>query len=158
MMSITPDECNGCELAFAMDRRTFVTTAAMAAATVLLTGCGGGSGDGTGIVQPPAGTSFTATVANFPALGAVGGVARVVTNPPIAVARIAAAQYKAYSLICTHQGTPVGINGNNTLRCPNHGAEFAFDGRWTGGAQNTSSLTTLTSTFDAVTGIVRITI
>ncbi len=158
VMPDKPDLCAGCVVGAEIDRRAFVTSAAMAAAAVLLTACGSGSGDDGGIVQPPSGTSFTATVANFPALGAIGGVARVVTSPPIAVARIGASQYSAYSLVCTHEGTQVGINANNTLRCANHGAEFAFDGRWTGGAQRTASLTTLTSSFDAATGVVRITI
>jgi Rieske Fe-S protein len=161
-MPDTSLDCAGCAIAEAMDRRAFMTKTALAAAAVLLAGCGGGSDDGggnNGIVLPPPGTTFTARVADFGALARVGGVARVITNPfPIALARTGDATYRAYSLICTHQGTPVNINGNNTLTCPNHGAEFAFDGTWTGGAQRTSSLDVLTTNFDAATGVATITI
>ena len=129
----------------------------LASAALLLTACSSGDDDDNGITLPPPGTSFTVRVADFAALSAVGGVARVVTTPPLAMARTSNG-YQAFSLRCTHQGTEVNVNGNNTLRCPNHGAEFAFDGRWTGGAQNTASLVQLTTTFDSATGIARITI
>ena len=78
----------------------------------------------------------------------VGGVARVSSQPPIALAR-AAIGLVGYSLECTHAGTTVDIRSNFTLKCPNHGAEFSFDGSWTGGEQQTSSLFRVTVTPDA---------
>jgi Rieske Fe-S protein len=88
------------------------------------------------------------TLANFPALATVGGAARVSSQPPIALARTATGLV-GYSLECTHAGTTVDLLGNFTLKCPNHGAEFAFDGTWTGGTQQTSSLFRVTVTPDA---------
>jgi Rieske Fe-S protein len=135
-----------------------VSQAVLAAAALVLTACASGDDDdGGGITLPPPGTSFTVRVSDFPGLATVGGVARVIASPPLAIARTSAG-YVSFSLICTHQGTQVGINGNNTLRCSNHGAEFTFDGRWTGGAQQTASLTRLTTSYDDTTGIARITI
>ena len=150
--------CSGCHRA-GPNRREFISQAMLASAALLLTACAAGDDDDDdgGITLPPPGTSFTVRVADFAALSTVGGVARVINSPPLAMARTSAG-YQSFSLRCTHQGTEVGINANNTLRCANHGAEFAFDGRWTGGAQNTASLVQLTTTFDSATGIARITI
>ena len=75
---------------------------------------------------------FGVTVANYPALAAVGGIAVVRTSPAIALARTATG-FVAFSLRCPHEGTTVNVLSNSTLRCPNHGATFASSGSWSGG-------------------------
>ena len=146
--------CGGCAVASAaLSRRDFVSQATLAAVAVALSGCGGGSGGGPTsppfVPKPPAlPTPLIITLANFPALATVGGVARVSSQPPIALARTSTGLV-GFSLECTHAGTTVDIRSNFTLKCPNHGAEFSFDGSWTGGEQQTSSLFRVTVTPDA---------
>lgn len=152
-MHIDVARCDGCAIAGAVSRREFVSQATLAAVALALTGCGGAAGTGSiGPVVPPAppviATPLIITLANFPTLANVGGAARVSSQPPIALARTAAGLV-GYSLECTHAGTTVDLRDNFTLKCPNHGAEFAFDGTFTGGQQQTSSLFRLTVTPDA---------
>ena len=156
-------DCAGCALAggASVSRREFVSQAMLAAVAAVLAGCGGGAdGGSTGpvyVAKPPAlSTPLTITLANFPALATVGSAARVSSQPPIALARTAQGLV-GYSLECTHAGTTVELQGNFTLRCPNHGAEFAYDGTWTGGTQQTSSLFRVTVTPDATGDTVAIT-
>jgi Rieske Fe-S protein len=152
---VNSQECTGCVLATAaVSRRDFVSQATLSAIALALTACGGGGGDGPSSSTPPTpkppviATPLVITLANFPLLATVGGVERVSSQPAIAMARTSAGLV-AYSLECTHAGTTVNINANRTLKCPNHGAEFAFDGTWTGGEQQTSSLFQLKVTVDA---------
>ena len=157
-------DCAGCTLAGApaVSRRDFVSQATLAAVAAVLAGCGGGGGDGgsTGPVtspKPPVlNTPLTITLASFPALANIGGVARVSSQPPIALARTAQGLV-GFSLECTHAGTTVELQSNSTFKCPNHGAEFSFDGNWTGGAQQTSPLFRVTVTPDASGATVAIT-
>ena len=155
--------CQTCAVSRAgVSRREFVSQATLAAVAVALAGCGNGSGgDGAlGPVQaqkPPAiSTPMIVTLANFPSLATVGGAAKVSSQPPIALARTATGLV-GYSLDCTHAGTTVELRSDFTLRCPNHGAEFAFDGTWTGGQQRTSSLFAVIVTPDATGATVAIT-
>lgn len=138
------ESCGDC-----LSRRTFLARAAVAGVAVFLAGCAAGSSTG------PSGP-LSVTVANFPALGSIGGIARVDGNSgtPIAAVRVAAAQYAAFSLVCPHQGATVRIDGSG-FRCPQHGARFAADGTWAGG-QPTSNLHALSAQFDAATGILTI--
>jgi Rieske Fe-S protein len=146
-----------------VSRRAFVSQATLAAVALALAGCGGGGNDGGGSTAPVTvpkapvlATPIVVLLANFPALANVGGVARVSSQPPLALARTATG-IVGFSLECTHAGTTVDILGNNTLKCPNHGAEFAFDGTFTGGQQQTSSLFSVTVTPDATGTTVSIT-
>ena len=155
--------CHTCAITRAgVSRREFVSQATLAAVAAVLAGCGGGSGgDGSlGPVQPQKPpvipTPLIITLANFPALATVGGAAKVSSQPPIALARTATG-LKGYSLECTHAGTTVELRSDFTLKCPNHGAEFAFDGTWTGGQQQTSSLFAVIVTPDASGATVAIT-
>ncbi|MBC7844699.1 MAG: Rieske 2Fe-2S domain-containing protein [Gemmatimonadaceae bacterium] len=130
-----------------------MSQATLAAVAAVLAGCGSAGSDtalGPGVLpKPPViSTPMIVTLANFPALATVGGVARVSSQPAIALARTASGLV-GYSLECTHAGTTVELRSDFTLRCPNHGAEFAFDGTWTGGQQQTSSLFSVTVTPDA---------
>jgi Rieske Fe-S protein len=135
-------------------RREFLSQAAMVAIAATLSACGGGDAPS----EPGAGVGeFVVRLSDYPALSAVGSVARVRNDPPVALARTATG-FVAYSLVCTHAGTTVNINQNFTLRCPNHGAQFAFDGTWTGGTQRTTSLVRLRSTTAEGGGSVTITL
>ena len=161
-MTVVEHRCEGCTIARAgLTRREFVSQATLAAVAAVLTGCGGAGSDGTlGPVSAPKpitiSTPLIITLANFPALAQIGGAARVSSEPPIALARTAAGLV-GYSLECTHAGTTVELRSDFTLKCPNHGAEFAFNGDWTGGEQRTSSLFAVTVTPDASGATVAIT-
>jgi Rieske Fe-S protein len=87
------------------------------------------------------------TIATYPALASVGGVAKVSSSPPIGLARTATG-FVAYSLKCPHQGTTCNIVGTSSWRCPNHDATFASAGAWTGG-QRTTNLVARTVTSNA---------
>lgn len=142
---VSPDPCAECAL---LDRRTFLAQTALASVAAFLAGCSAGSG--------PTGPSFNGPLvispAQYSSLNAVGGIARVDTPDgyPVAVVRVAAQQYAAFSLVCPHQGATVNISGSGFL-CPGHGARFAGDGHWVGG-QPTSNLHSLSATYDAGSG------
>ncbi len=138
------EACGAC-----LSRRAFLAQTAVAGVAAFLAGCAAGSSTG------PSGP-LDVTVANFPALASIGGIARVDGNSgtPIAAVRTGASQYAAFSLVCPHQGATVGIDGSG-FRCPQHGARFAADGTWTGG-QPTSNLHSLSARFDSATGILTI--
>lgn len=99
---------------------------------------------------------LTIHLANFPALGAVGGLARVdgSTAVPIGVGRLSATAYAAYGLACPHKQTTIDPKGDR-WRCPNHGALFAADGSLLAGPARTG-LTALSVTIDANAGTLRI--
>ncbi len=162
-MSAGERSCAGCAIATGgVSRREFVSQATLAAVAAVLAGCGGGGGGDSTLgpvstPKPPVlATPLVITLVNFPALATVGGAARVSSQPPIALARTATGLV-GYSLECTHAGTTVDLLSNFTLKCPNHGAEFSFDGTWTGGTQQTSSLFRVTVTPDATGATVAIT-
>jgi thiosulfate dehydrogenase [quinone] large subunit len=131
-----------------------VATGTLAAVGAFLAACGGGDSNPT--APPPGGTSVTVTLASFPALAAVGGIARVTTTgTPIAVVRSGPATYRAFSMVCPHQGTTIGITATG-FRCPNHGATFNANGGWIGG-ERTSGLVEFTVTSNATAGTITIT-
>lgn len=137
--------CGGCiPVATNLSRRAFVAQSTVAVIAAALAGCSGDAdvnASGATIPTQPAPilTPIVVTLRNFPALATVGGAARVSSQPPVALARTSSGLV-GYSLSCSHLSTIVNMNDNFTLKCPNHGAEFAFDGTWTGGTQQTSSL------------------
>ena len=142
-------KCSGCAIgkAATVSRRDFVSMATLSAVAVTLTACGAGAEGGTTGPVPPGVGEVTVKVSDFAGLGTVGGVAKVRNSPPVALARTASG-YVAFSMSCTHQGTTVLIQSDNTIMCPNHGAEYTSAGVWTGG-QRTSSLVRLPVTVDA---------
>lgn len=167
-----PDCTGECALRRAKDaaedpsRRRFVTQALLASVGTFLAACGDGNiggvtgtGGSGGPPPPPGGNaSLTVTLADFPALGADGGIARVDggSATPVAVTRVNATTYLAFSMICPHAGyKPIGITGAG-FECPNHGARFAADGTWTGG-QRTFDLAQYTVVFNAGPGTLTIT-
>ncbi len=71
------------------------------------------------------------TIANFPSLANIGGVAGsvgTVNGGPVALARASATTFLAFSMRCTHAGTTVNTenfrNSGSAFHCPNHGALF----------------------------------
>jgi Rieske Fe-S protein len=142
--------CDGCGVAQGVDRRAFLSVATLAAVAAVLESCGiptapvGGTG-GTIVVK----------VADFPALAATGGVARVDNGgSPTALVRSGASSFAAFSMVCTHQGTTINITSTGFL-CPNHSARFGKDGLWEGG-QFTSALVSFPVAFDGAAGTVTI--
>jgi cytochrome b6-f complex iron-sulfur subunit len=121
-------------------RREFLSQATLAAAAALLASCtqGGDSfapksanpdpGPGT------SGGSLTVTVASFPALATVGGIAAVgtISFTPIAVVRTGASSYVALSRICTHAGCDISVVSGG-FSCPCHGSQFDSTGAATQG-------------------------
>ena len=74
----------------------------------------------------------------------MGGTARVDGGAPnpIAVSRVGASTFVALSLICPHTGYKPTAIASAGFRCPNHGAQLAADGGWTGdNARRTSRRT-----------------
>jgi Rieske Fe-S protein len=137
-----------------IDRRAFLAQGTIAAvAAVLAVGCAAAA-TGTSHVNE------TIAVGDFPALSAVGGVARVDggSGGPVAAVRTGQASFAAFSLVCPHYGCTVGVYNGSTppFQCPCHGAEFAGNGQWYGG-QPTGNLRALTTAYDASTGTLTIT-
>lgn len=140
---VRPGGCGGASCPL-LSRRDFVERAVAASLMLGLGACGDGViGGVTGPTTAPpiAGGSFSIAIADFPALATVGGIARVDggLSTPIAVSRVAADVFLAFSMICPHAGyRPISILADG-FYCPNHGAQFEADGDWRGG-QRTRAL------------------
>ncbi len=151
---MTAPRCAGCGI----DRRTFLSQSTLVAVAALLAdACGTGVWDPVSPalnVIPATGLSFS--LASYPALATVGGIAKVADTAgnPLALVRTGASAFTALSLACPHQGTTVNVSGSGFL-CPNHGARFSSDGTWTGG-QGTANLTAYPVTYNATAGTLTI--
>lgn len=141
----------------AMDRRSFLSAAALASITLALTACGDGTIGGlTGLPAGVGSGSLSVRLSDFVALNTVGSVARVTTTgAPIAVYRSGPTTFQAFSMSCPHSGTTVNITATGFL-CPNHKAKFGKDGAWLGG-KATTALVSIPVTYDAATGMLTIT-
>ncbi len=145
-------DCTTCRSA-GVNRREFLTTSTALAITAALAACGDGIG---GSATGPSNVNATVVLANYTALGTVGGIAVISgAGTPIAVVRSATSQYRAFSLICPHAGTTVAISGTG-FRCPNHGATFNGSGAWTGG-ERTRGLSEFTVALNTTAGTLTIT-
>jgi len=90
------------------------------------------------------------TLAAWPALANVGGVAGSVGNVnggPVAVTRLSATSFAAFSMRCPHAGTTINVINGTSFRCPNHGAQFNSAGVWQSSPQRAENLTALTVTY-----------
>lgn len=124
-------------------RREFLSQSTLAAlGAAILGACGDGV---TGATGGSTVVSGSVRIADYPALAAVGGIARV-NGTVVAVVRSATSTFRAFSMSCPHQGTTIAISGNG-FRCPNHGATFSATGAWTGG-ERTSSLRELSVVYN----------
>ena len=123
----------------------------------VVTACGDRDIGGTYPTDPFPTQPLTITIADFPELAIVGGMARVDggSAQPVAVVRTGPGTFEAISLVCPHQGATVDIMSSPGFRCPSHLAEFAATGAWTGGKQ-TGDLTVLGVTYDAPAGTLTI--
>ncbi len=130
-----------------IDRRTFLAHGSLAGVMALLaTACGDGVFGGGS--TSPGSVNTIVTVSDYPALANVGGIAKLNgTSTPVAVVRSGASTFRAFSMVCTHEGTTIGIQGSGFL-CPNHEARFNAAGQNIGG-QVTSSLHEFTVTTNA---------
>ena len=135
-----------------LDRRSFLEQVVAILGVSGLAACSANLGTAPNI------SPLTVTIANYPALAAVGGMAVVdngaQTGDPIAVARTDVNTFLALSLICPHRGTTVQIAGAG-FYCPGHGATFSVNGAWTGG-QPTSNLSRYTTRYDPTAGTLKI--
>ncbi len=143
-----------CPIAEGMSRRLFMERTALAALGTMVAACG----DGVFGTEPlavnalPQGTSFQIRIADFPALGAVGGIATTtVAGVPLAIGHTSANTYALWSMVCPHQSNQVAPNGTG-FKCPGHNATWNALGQWTGG-QSTGNLTLIPTTYDAVNGL-----
>jgi Rieske Fe-S protein len=141
--------CDGCSFAD-VDRRTFVSQAALAAAALVLAACG----DNEFIAGPPR-LNASIKVGDFPALANVdGAVAIVLDNEPVAIVRTGATTFLALSRTCPHQGGLIVANSGSWV-CTGHGAQFALRGDWTGG-QTTWDMQRWPTSYNATSDILTI--
>jgi cytochrome b6-f complex iron-sulfur subunit len=133
-------------------RRTFLVQSAMLAAAAALAACSIAGGDAT---APTLSAPSTITVADYPALADVGGIALVtISSSPYAIVRTGSTTFVTLSRVCPHAGSLVNQSGTGFL-CPNHGARFSNTGAWTGG-QSTSNLRSYPTTYDAAAGTITV--
>ncbi len=149
---LSPDALVGVPFANAgaLDRRTFLSRAMMSAAVLALAACGASDG-----ATAPFSGSVSINIADYPSLATVGGVALVTLNGgPLALVRSSQTTIVALSRVCPHEGATVNTSTGG-FTCPRHGARFGPTGQWLGG-QQTSSMRSYATTFDATTGALTI--
>ncbi len=134
MTSVKSDEpCDGCS------RRALLRGLGLAATgLVVLAGCQpGGAALGNVTACGPETCVDLADPANTP-LATVGGSLLVqVGSDTVMLMRIDATTVLAVSAICTHNGCTIDyVAGDQTLRCPCHGAHFGSDGHVISGPTN----------------------
>jgi Rieske Fe-S protein len=145
-----------CACGARLPRRAFLGRGVLGAlSAAVASACGDRDIGGTYPLDPYP-TQLVVKLADFPALAAVGGRARVDGgSKPVVVTRTGEKTYEALSLICPHQGATVDLVGASAYRCPSHLAEFSATGAWSGGKQ-TGDLTVLGVTLDEAAGTLTI--
>lgn len=122
------------QLPACVDRRAFLASSTMMAVGALLaTACGDGQ-IGVGVTAPD-NVSGAVKISDHPALANVGGIVRVdiprrddpSKTTPVAILKASATQFRAFSMVCPHQGTVIGIVSGGFL-CPNHEARYSSTG------------------------------
>lgn len=157
--------CRGCAGAASYDssdlaleggigRRTFLVQSGIMAAIAALDACGS-LGAGFDVTAPNVPANSTITIANYPALASVGGVAMITLGTaPVAVVRTGASDFLALSRVCPHQGGIVNLSRNDFV-CPRHGATYDLTGQWIGGTR-AGNLHQYASSYDSTTGTLTI--
>jgi Rieske Fe-S protein len=110
-----------------LSRRDFLTNAAGAAGLVALSACGDGFVTGPLVTAELPSGPLTVKVGDFPALATADVLVRV-PSQPVAVKRIDASSFEAFSMICTHEGCLVAITGAQQFDCPCHQSRFSNTG------------------------------
>jgi len=137
-----------------MDRRGFLEQTVQLGILATLAGACSDLGSITG-PRLNGGQDVVVTLADYPTLAQVGGMARISgVSPPLALVNEGNDTYSAFSLVCPHQGSTLQVTGSSFV-CPNHGARFNAQGQWTGG-QATTNLREYATTFDAGTRTVTV--
>ncbi|MFI5244519.1 MAG: ubiquinol-cytochrome c reductase iron-sulfur subunit [Gemmatimonadales bacterium] len=149
-----PKRCPGCSRG--LGRREFLSAATLAAVAAALDACTSLTGPGGGW-NGSYGGPFTVTLANFSALSAVGGVARVDngSGAPTALYRSSSTTFVALAMVCTHTGYyPIDIVSSG-FYCPVHGSSFSKTGGVTGGPAP-SGLASFATSYNATAGTVTV--
>jgi nitrite reductase/ring-hydroxylating ferredoxin subunit len=107
-----------------------------------------GSGDSENNVTATTtdGATILSATSEIPVAGGV--VVTLASGAPVAVVQPVEGTFKAFSAVCTHQGTTIGAAKDGQMVCPNHGSTFsAEDGTVLKGpnGQPASSITPLAS-------------
>lgn len=117
-----------------MNRKDFLKAALFGSAAVCAACLGACSKDemqGPAVNLPSGGLEIDLSLPENNALNSVGGS---ITRNGIIVVHYEQDDFRALSVACTHQGTPVIYNsGAKNLRCPNHGSIFTISGSVTQG-------------------------
>lgn len=100
------------------DRRTFLTTAGLAA---IAAGTGLGTAACAGPPTPAQAAGTTLAATDVPEGGGV-----ILDDGPWVVTQPAAGQFRAFSKTCTHQGCPVAAIEGADIVCPCHGARYSI--------------------------------
>jgi nitrite reductase/ring-hydroxylating ferredoxin subunit len=146
-----PCACGGEKGEAMIGRRQFVAFGAVALAAAALAACSAGMD----LTSPGTVSATSFKLSDFPTLATVGGVTTTtVGGVPIAIVRMSASSFAAFSRICPHQGSTINVTSNGFV-CPNHGAEFNSSGQWIGG-QRTSNLTSYPVAYDSTAGTLTI--
>ncbi|MEQ1693002.1 MAG: Rieske 2Fe-2S domain-containing protein, partial [Gemmatimonas sp.] len=119
-------------------------------ATVTVTGAGVASRS-LAVTLTVLNSGLAVTISAWPALANVGGVAGSVGTlnfSSVAVVRIGATSFAAFSMTCPHAGTTIQVQNGQSFRCPNHGALWNANGvLLPNSPQRTSSLNALRVTY-----------
>ncbi len=115
-----------------MQRREFLSTLGLGAATVVCAQCLNGCTQPDPI-SAPTNVDFTLDLSN-PAYAVLKNVGGYLYNGGVVVAHVANGTYVAVSQACTHAGANVTYDLNtNSFYCPAHGSMFALSGAVTRG-------------------------
>lgn len=136
--------CKNC-----VSRRDFLATASGAAGLLALSGCGDGFVTGPFITAVLPSGPLTLKVGDFPGLATAGVLVRV-PNVSVAVKRVDASSFEAFSMLCTHEGCLVGITGGQQFDCPCHASRFSNTGAVLRGPAN-QPLPKFTTSYDPAT-------
>ncbi len=106
-----------------------VALVAGAGGLVVLAGCGSGAGASGGGSTVTGGGGGSVPAASVPVGGGV-----IVADQGFLVTQPTAGQFRAFSVVCPHQGCPVSQITNGQIVCPCHGSQFSVaDGSVTQG-------------------------
>jgi len=132
-----------------LSRRDFLANAAGFAGLTALASCGDGELSGVPTAPIGSGGPVIITIAEFPQLATAGVLVRV-PSESIAVKRLDASSFAAFSMVCTHQGCLVSITNGQQFDCPCHFSRFNSDGAVVRGPA-TLPLPNLTTSYDPAT-------